>query len=87
MKTYVDIYFNSEGPQPTDIVESMRGIGLEPLRGPHDFIFEWKDDDEFLAKVGEIHKILQGLNVIYRFETVPEEDRKDEFPLFSAFLR
>lgn len=87
MKTYVDIYFNSEGPSPKDIVENMRRIGLEPVRGPHDFIFEWNDDDEFLAKVGEIHKVLQGLNVIYRFHTVTEEEKKDEYPLFSAFLR
>ena len=44
MKTYLMVWFNSEGAKPQDVVNRLQGIGFKPMRGPYDHVYEWEKD-------------------------------------------
>jgi hypothetical protein len=72
VKTYLTIWFSSEGGGPVEIVERLRSLGFEPLRGYHDHIYDWKRDvdlGDILQLTDKIHHTLKGLNVMYKIET------------------
>ncbi|MCW4040605.1 MAG: hypothetical protein NWE83_07620 [Candidatus Bathyarchaeota archaeon] len=73
MNTYLMIWFNSEGAEPQEVVDKLRGIGFQPMRGPYDHVYEWtKDTDlEKILQLGTtVHQTLKGLKVLYKLETV-----------------
>lgn len=74
MRTYVDVTFNSDGINPIDIVKEFDKLGLKPVRGTHDFYFDWSSDEEFRKKVVEIHEMLKDKGIFYRLHTVTEEE-------------
>jgi hypothetical protein len=72
MKTYLTIWFSSEGSGPVEIVERLRSLGFEPLRGYHDHVYDWKKNvnlSDILEFTDKIHQTLNGLNVLYKIET------------------
>lgn len=72
MKTYLTIWFSSEGGGPVEIVARLRSLGFEPLRGYHDHTYDWKRDvdlGDILQLTDKIHHTLKGLNVMYKIET------------------
>ena len=69
MKTYLTLWFSSEGSGPVEIVERLRSLGFEPLRGYHDHVYDWKrnvDIGDILQLTDKIHHTLKGLNVLTR---------------------
>ena len=73
MKTYLMVWFNSEGAEPKKVVERLERIGFKPMRGPYDHVYEWtKDVDlEKILQLGDIvHNALMGLKVLYKLETI-----------------
>jgi len=74
MRTYVDVTFNSDGINPIDIVKEFDKLSLKPVRGVHDFYFDWSSDEEFRKKILELHETLKGKNIFYRLHTVTEEE-------------
>ncbi|UCH01793.1 MAG: hypothetical protein JSV20_08135 [Candidatus Bathyarchaeota archaeon] len=73
MKTYLMIWFNSEGAEPQIVVQKLQGIGFKPMRGPYDHVYEWVEDvdlDKILQLGNTIHETLKGLKVLYKLETV-----------------
>lgn len=72
VKTYLTIWFSSEGSGPVDIVERLRSLGFEPLKGYHDHVYDWKrsvDLGDILQFTDKIHHTLKGLEVLYKIET------------------
>lgn len=72
VKTYLTIWFDSEGAGPVEIVERLRSLGFEPLRGHHDHVYDWKrnvDLGDILQLTDKIHHTLKGLKVLYKIET------------------
>ena len=72
-KTYLTLWFSSEGKSPTSVVVRLQEIGFKPTRGEHDFVFDWGHDTELkdLFKLGDtVHKTLKGSKVFYRLETL-----------------
>ena len=72
MKTYLTIWFNSEGASPLEIVERLRSLGFKALRGYHDHVYDWKrkiELEEVLKLANTIHETLRDLKVIYKLET------------------
>ena len=41
MKTYLQIFFNSEGSRPSDVLDILMNMGFKPMKGSHDFVYEW----------------------------------------------
>ncbi len=75
MKTYLMIWFNSEGAKPQTVVEKLQSIGFKPMRGPYDHVYEWTKDaalDEILQLGNTIHEALTGFKVLYKLETVDD---------------
>ena len=73
LKTYLMLWFNSEGAKPQQIVESLQGMGFKPLRGPYDHVYEWSRDvdlDEIVQLGNAVHETLKGFKVLYKLETV-----------------
>ena len=74
MRTYVDVTFNSDGVDPIEIVKDFEKLGLRPIRGVHDFCFDWSSDEDFRKKIKEIHEAMKGKIIQYRLNTVTEEE-------------
>lgn len=72
MKTYVNILFYSEGASPVEVVERLRSLGFEALKGVHDHVYDWGRDVELgdiLQISTSVHETLKGLKVFYKLET------------------
>ena len=72
MKTYLTVWFNSEGASPLEIVGKLRSMGFEPLKGYHDHIYDWKRNVELsdvIELANMVHETLKGLKVFYKIET------------------
>ena len=72
MKTYLTIWFYSEGASPLEVVERLRSLGFKPLRGYHDHVYEWNrevDLIDILELANKVHETLRGLKVFYKLET------------------
>ena len=72
MKTYLTVWFNSEGTSPLEVVEKLRSMGFEPLKGYHDHIYDWKRNVELsdvIKLANMVHETLKGLKVFYKIET------------------
>ena len=63
----------SEGANPIEIVERLRSLGFEPLKGVHDHVYDWRKKevglDEILQIATSVHETLKGLKVLYKLET------------------
>jgi hypothetical protein len=73
MKTYLTIWFDSEGASPTIVAEKLRNMGFKPLRGQYDHVYDWGrkiDLEEILQIANAVHETLRGLKVIYKLETL-----------------
>lgn len=69
MKTYLTIWFNSEGANP---VERLRSLGFKPLRGYHDHVYDWGrkvELEDIFQLARAVHETLKGLRVLYKLET------------------
>jgi len=72
MKTYLTIWFYSEGANPLEVVERLRSLGFKPLKGYHDHVYEWNrevDLIDILELANKVHETLRGLKVFYKLET------------------
>jgi len=74
MKTYLTIWFSSEGAKPTAVVERLLAMGFKPTRGRYDHVYDWGRDDveleEILRLGNAVHETLKGFKVLYKLETV-----------------
>ncbi len=74
MHSYVDFYFSPDGASPIDVAERVRDrIGLVPIVGAHDLVFEWSTVEEFRRVLRQLHDAVQGTGTKYRIETVAED--------------
>lgn len=73
MKTYLIVWFNSEGGRPSEVNRRLMSLGFRPLQGVHDFVYEWDsntDVDEILRFGDRIQMTLKDLNVMFKIETL-----------------
>ena len=73
LKTYLIIWFNSEGAKPQKVIQKLQEIGFKPMRGPYDHVYEWTNDvdlDEIIQLGDIVHDNLKGLKVFYKLETI-----------------
>ncbi|MBI4214877.1 hypothetical protein HY546_02690 [archaeon] len=74
MKTYLTIWFNSDGAKPTQVVQQIEKFGFNPLRGNYDFEYDWGSRnvsaDEILALNDRLQARLKKANVLFKGETL-----------------
>ena len=72
MKTYLVLWFNSDGAKTSDITERLMSMGFKPVRGNYDYVYEWGSDTELdsaLRLADQVHETLKGCNVSFKVET------------------
>ncbi|MFU8766279.1 MAG: hypothetical protein ACNA7I_01175 [Candidatus Methanoperedens sp.] len=73
MKSYLIIWFSSEGGKPSDINQRLMSLGFKPMQGSHDYVYEWGknvDVDEILNFGDKVQITLKELNVMFKLETI-----------------
>ena len=73
MKTYLIVWFSSEGAMPSEVNRRLMSLGFKPMQGVHDYVYEWdsKTDVEDILRFGDrIQVTLKGLNVMFKIETI-----------------
>jgi hypothetical protein len=72
LKTYLTIWFSSEGAGPVEVVDRLRSLGFKPMKGYHDHVYEYGkkvDLGDILQLTDKVHSTLKGLNVLYKIES------------------
>jgi hypothetical protein len=75
MKSYLIIWFSSDGGKPSDINHQLISLGFKPTQGQYDYVIEWGKDVsvEEILNIGDLVQMsLQGLNVMFKLETIQE---------------
>lgn len=73
MRTYLTLWFNSDGASPTEVLEKLEEVGFDPLKGNYDMAYDWDEQpetDEVLHLANEVRKKLKGDKVLFKLETV-----------------
>ncbi|WP_340820485.1 hypothetical protein [Methanolobus sp. WCC4] len=73
MKTYLVLWFSSEGATPSEVGRSLLSLGFQPVQGNYDYVYEWNDNvdlDEILRFSDKIQMTLKGTDVMFKTETV-----------------
>jgi len=73
LKTYLTIWFSSEGAPPSEVARRLQAMGFRPIKGYHDHVYDWKRRvtlEEILQLSNALHETLKGLKVMYKLETI-----------------
>jgi hypothetical protein len=73
MKSYLMVWFNSEGGRPSEITQRLMSMGFKPIQGAYDYVYDWGDSvsmDEILRFGDRVQMTLKGLGVMFKLETV-----------------
>lgn len=72
MKTYLVVWFSSEGARPSNVTDRLLGMGFKPIEGAYDYEYEWGHEanvKEILEFADRLHLELQGSAVHFKLET------------------
>jgi len=73
MKTYLTVWFSSEGAEPSLVAQKLQSMGFKPVKGHYDHVYDWKREatlDEVLELCNNVHATLKGMKVLYKIETI-----------------
>ncbi len=73
MKTYLSIWFHSEGARPSKVNKKLKGFGFKPTKGSYDFVYEWNNEatmEEVMNIGNKIQEKLDGGKVLFELETI-----------------
>ena len=73
MKTYLIVWFSSEGTKPSDISDRLLSMGFQPVEGEYDYLYDWgnKADINEIIKFGDqVQNTLKGTSALFKFETI-----------------
>ena len=69
MRTYIKVFFDSEGASPGEVVNTMHELGWKTVVGEYDFVWEGGISDSvgslYLDQMNKLHAALKGLKVKY----------------------
>lgn len=72
MKTYLTLWFNSEGASPTLVERKLKALGFESLTGGYDLEYSWESMptvDDILELGNTIQRSLKGSKALFKMET------------------
>ena len=76
MKTYLVVWFNTDGTKSSDVSNRLMSMGFKTIRGNYDYVYDWgekKPSIEDTVKLGDqVHATLKGCNVLYKLESEKE---------------
>lgn len=73
MKTYLLVWFSSEGTRPSEINQRLMSLGFEPMKGSYDFVYNWNSSvsvEKILEFGDKVYLSLQGTGAMFKLETL-----------------
>jgi hypothetical protein len=73
MKTYLRVWFNSEGKPASEITDRLLSMGYRPIQGDYDYVYDWAKQanvDDAIAMGDRVHQTLKDCKVLFKLETV-----------------
>jgi hypothetical protein len=73
MKTYLIVWFSSNGKKPSDITERLLSMGFRPVEGYYDYVYEWDTNADVreILKIGDqVQNTLKDTGTMFKLETV-----------------
>lgn len=73
MKTYLTVFFASDGAKPSQVTESLMNLGFKPTKGNYDYVYDWGDVKELKEIIwfgDRVHAALAESRVLFKLETV-----------------
>ncbi len=74
MKTYLVVWFNSDGAAPSEVNSRLLSLGFKTVKGNYDFVYNWGSKkvsvEAILNLSDKVHLTLKGLNTMFKLETV-----------------
>jgi len=73
MKTYLTLWFSSEGAEPSVVAQKLHSMGFKPVKGHYDHVYEWKREpalEDIWQLCNSVHHTLKGFKVLYKIETI-----------------
>ncbi|WP_135609550.1 hypothetical protein [Methanococcoides sp. AM1] len=77
MKTYLLIWFSSNGASPSDVNRRLMSMGFKPIQGAYDYVYEWGNNvdlDEILSFGDKVHLSLHDTGTMFKIETINGAD-------------
>lgn len=73
MRTYLIVYFGTEGTRASEVASKLEKLGFKTVYGPYDFIYNWGDRmpsaQEILALGDKIVDALKGSGAVFNLDT------------------
>jgi hypothetical protein len=69
MRTYVKMYFSSEGAGPLDVVDDLKKMGFRTEVGEFDFSISWETPEQYGTIIKRLHSTLAGTRTRYTIMT------------------
>ena len=73
MKSYLVVWFNSEGGTPSEVNDRLTAMGFKAMQGAYDYVYDWGSNaslDDILRIGDRVQLTLRGLDVTFKIETV-----------------
>jgi len=73
MKTYLLIWFSSNGTRPSEVTRSLMSMGFTPVKGSYDYVYDWGNNvntDEIVNFGDKVQVTLKDTGVMFKIETV-----------------
>lgn len=72
-KTYLIMYFGTQGMKSSEISERVEDLGFESVIGSVDFVYDWKgktpSKEEILALGDKLVSVLEGSGAVFNLDT------------------
>ena len=81
MKTYISVFFSTEGAKPSKVLDALNNLGFEPTTGNFDGVFSWDKQaslDEAINLADKVVATLKGMGALVKLETVGKGETDEE---------
>lgn len=74
VKTYLLIWFSSNGVRPSEVNQRLMSLGFQPMHGSYDFVYSWDGGnisvDQILEFGDKVFLSLQDTGAMFKLETI-----------------
>ncbi|MDH5450497.1 MAG: hypothetical protein OEX77_06305 [Candidatus Bathyarchaeota archaeon] len=73
MRTYLKVWYNSEGANPVVVAQKLNNMGFKAIKGQFDYVYDWRKEvelEDILQIMTAVHETLKGSKVSYKMETM-----------------
>jgi hypothetical protein len=77
MKTYLLIWFSSDGASPSEVNKRLMSMGFRPMQGTYDYVYDWDNNvdlDEILGFGDKVQLSLRDTGTMFKIETINGSD-------------